>query len=238
MKRLTIDIGNTRTKTAVFSNGQIIQVNIFDSNPDTLNELLNNCLYDEAIVCQVSGQQLPSHSKRLHVLSHDTPLPISINYSTPRTLGLDRIAAAAGANDLYSGTNCLVIDAGTAITYDFVTAEGVFLGGNIAPGVAMRYVSLHEHTALLPKLDKTENELPPFGKTTESAMRCGVECGIAAEVAYWHKMAQNVMGKSMVIITGGDADTLAKRIENNIECQIQHHLVHYGLNAILRHTKQ
>ncbi len=81
-------------------------------------------------------------------------MPLTISYATPETLGHDRIAAAAGARKLLPGSPLLIMDLGTAITIDFVTANGEYRGGNISPGLLTRFKSLHDHTARLPLVQK------------------------------------------------------------------------------------
>ncbi len=92
-------------------------------------------------------------------LDHATPLPLVNRYRTPDTLGYDRIAAAVGAYTIFPGKTVLVIDAGTAITYDIVTAGGEYLGGNISPGLEIRFKSLNKYTNRLPLLERPEKNL-------------------------------------------------------------------------------
>lgn len=114
----------------------------------------------------VTGELCPSVRKAIHELSQGqeqyldehVPLPIRNRYATPQTLGADRLAAAVAG--WYEGGCCrpvLIIDAGTAITYDFVTAEGDYVGGNISAGLRLRLQALHEHTAHLPLVEVVED---------------------------------------------------------------------------------
>ena len=117
------------------------------------------------------------------LVDHNTPVPIRNGYDTPETLGQDRLAAAVGANTICPGENLLIIDAGSAITYDFLSREGEYVGGNIAPGLKMRFTILHRMTKKLPQVEVDENELIPlFGKNTRDAIAAGVIRGVAYEV--------------------------------------------------------
>ena len=101
---------------------------------------------------------------------------------TPGTLGHDRIAAVSGAAVMFPGTNVLVIDAGTAITYDILENGINYLGGTISPGIKTRFKALHTFTGKLPLLNINEGKQNLFGKTTEEAIVCGVQNGILYEV--------------------------------------------------------
>ena len=230
-------MGNTHSKVGIFDGGKIKTVVTFDDGHPGLASWLGSTHFDKAIVCSVSAPQkadeLPQAGRKIIVLDHNTPLPISVSYSTPHTLGLDRIAAATGAWQLFGG-NCLVVDAGTAITYDFISADGIFMGGNIAPGVSMRYKSLAEHTARLPLLAPDDGTaLPDIGDTTENAIRCGVEMGVTAETEHWYSMAQKMMTKPIIAVTGGEGNVLCRRCPDSMPITYEPNLVHYGLYCIL-----
>ena len=160
---LTIDNGNTSVKVAFFIGNQVVATNRFlRRNTRLLERFISTYKPDTAIVCSTASsassqrieQLVEQRCRRVVHLTHDTPLPITLGYSTPSTLGRDRIATAVGAwaiaQRLDNDCDVLVIDAGTAVTYDLVTCKGCFVGGNIAPGLALRFKSLHEHTGRLP----------------------------------------------------------------------------------------
>ena len=154
---LLLDFGNTRVKAAVLENGQLRHVNADD---------VKGMDIDSGIWCSVHRLE-PSilewmESHGMKPLTASTPIPLSNAYSTPATLGMDRLAAAVGAWSMQPGHDILVVDAGTAITYDFVSADGVYKGGNIAPGVSLRFKSLHDHTGSLPLVD-SGGDIPLFG---------------------------------------------------------------------------
>jgi len=166
-------------------------------------------------------------------LQSNTPLPIENCYDSKETLGKDRIAAVVGAFDIDPNTNVLVIDAGTAITYDIITAEGKYLGGNISPGLEMRYKALSQFTGKLPKVEKAEfNKL--YGKTTEQAIRAGVQNGFVYEVDSTINSFKEFYNNLKVIITGGDAEFFDKKLKNSFF--VHFNLTSIGLNRILQHT--
>jgi pantothenate kinase, type III len=142
-------------------------------------------------------------------LDYSTPVPIRIAYSTPSTLGCDRVAAMVGASEQINEEAVIVIDAGTAITYDLMNEEKVYLGGNIAPGMRLRLRSLHEYTGKLP-LVESEGELPEIGNSTTTAIRCGVVRGICYEIESFISDIRSIHPSVLVFLTGGDANFLLK----------------------------
>lgn len=132
--------------------------------------------YDPEAIA-ILRQRLPYFLK----FDHSSELPIKIGYATPETLGLDRIAAVVGAVMQCPDKAVLIVDAGTCVTYDLLTADGTFAGGNIAPGIRLRLRAMHEHTGKLPLIDDA-GETPEIGFSTETAMRAGAVLGIAYEI--------------------------------------------------------
>lgn len=166
-------------------------------------------------------------------LESTTPVPIESTYATPKTLGKDRIAAVIGATSLFPNKDCLVIDAGTCITYDLINANGVYLGGNIAPGISMRLRAMDEFTAALPLVSKQHPDTDR-GYSTETAIRNGAVWGTALEVQGFIQRFDKQTETLMVILTGGDASLLDKLINWNT-C-VESHLVLIGLNKILEYN--
>lgn len=176
--------------------------------------------------------------QRIHYLDHTTPLPIRNSYSTPETLGTDRLAASVGAYFLAAELKkkhvpVLVIDLGTALTFDLVTAEGEYLGGNISPGIQMRLKALHQFTARLPKVNP-EGPLPALGNSTETAIRCGVIHGIQREIEGAIRQFSVNYPQLLVFLTGGDTLDFAKPLKKHIFAD--KFLVAKGLNIILMHN--
>lgn len=167
-------------------------------------------------------------------MSGTTPLPIQNKYSTPSTLGTDRLASVVGAYFHDSNKLCpaLCIDCGTAITYDFITADGQYLGGNISPGVSMRLRSLHEFTSRLPLVDK-DGEIPPIGNSTETAIRSGVITGVRHEIIGYIDTYKVKYPDLNVFFTGGDAINF---VYPSKKCTfVDDFLVLKGLHIILEH---
>ena len=238
---LTIDIGNTLIKMAVFDGGEIVE-KLLAEECDT--KLLDGLLarwpaIDRAIIASTGGRTAPL-ARMLRVravkcleFTPATPVPIGNAYLTPATLGRDRLAAAVGAATLYPGRNALIVDFGTAVTLDFVSADGVFRGGCISPGMAMRFRALHEYTAALPLCDATDSaEL--LGRTTDEAVRLGVMNSLAFEIEGYIARMQGEIEDLCVIFTGGDTNFFAKRIKNTIFANCN--LVFWGLNRILEYN--
>ena len=234
---LIIDIGNNSAKFFLFNGEQIILHTRRERNyHDILQEWSRQYGIERAIVSTVTNlssedkAEIESIGCPVIWFSNQTPMPIGIKYRTPHTLGCDRLAAAVGAASKVPARNLLVIDAGSAITIDFVDKEGNFCGGNIAPGVKMRLKALHEYTARLPYVEK-DGDIPMPGYDTETAIRSGVIRGICHEIdGYINEFRENY-GDVFVFLTGGDEKTLINNIKNRIFAD--KFLVAKGLNKIL-----
>jgi type III pantothenate kinase len=240
---LVIDAGNTLIKTAVYDNTDLKQVEIHSEwSAETLETILDR--YPGIRSCLIcSTREVPDwlplwfdrRSIRFFELSHTLPLPVTLGYETPETLGKDRIAAAAGAADLLPGRNILVIDAGTALTIDLVTSHGHFAGGNISPGMRMRFAALHLQTFGLPEIEPVM-DIPLIGKNTRDAILAGVVNGLVYEIDNSINSLNNKYNDLHVIMTGGDAAYLSPRLKNTIF--VAENLVLNGLNAILRNLSE
>ena len=167
-------------------------------------------------------------------LDHSTPIPLVNRYATPDTLGYDRIAAAVGAYTICPGKNVLVIDAGTAITYDIVTSRGEFLGGNISQGVEIRFKSLYKYTNRLPHLERPEKVPPLVGSTTHEAIQSGIVNGLLFEMDGFIGAISKKYPKLQVVLTGGDAKYFVGKLKNSIFVDPNLNLI--GLNRILEHN--
>ena len=185
---------------------------------------------------------LHRRSQHFVLFDHMTPVPIVNRYDTPQTLGQDRLAAAVGAKSICPDENLLIIDAGSAITYDFVSDKGEYLGGNIAPGLKMRLTMLQRMTKKLPLVEVDENELIPlFGKNTRDAIAAGVVRGIAYEVKGYMRTLQTKVPQFQTFLTGGNAPYVLNnvRTSRNEERKLHYekYLVLRGLNEILVYNK-
>lgn len=235
---LIIDIGNTRTKIAIFSEGELIKSFAADSfTLIDIQELKDDYPeLDHAIVSSVkhdSQQLLKALKKELDYvieLDHETFLPIENLYETPQTLGKDRIAAAVGANMIYPDQNVLVIDAGTAITYDFVNDKNQYIGGFITPGLNMRYKALHHFTDKLPLLKPGE---PTFlkGKNTNEAIQGGIQYGLEGEIQRIIDYFSGGESKLKIILSGGDIKYFEKLLKSYKFVHLE--IILLGLNTIL-----
>lgn len=239
--KLTIDQGNTSAKAAVWHDDTIVAEAVYRSlNANDIDLLADDFggRFDASIYSSVcdAGRDvadcMAARSQRFIELSSTTPLPIKVAYATPSTLGLDRIAAVAGAYASTAGSWTLVVDCGTAITYDILSPDGIFLGGNIAPGIFMRLEALNKFTARLP-LVEPEGEYRLWGNDTESALRAGAVNGVIAELRYYRNCLP--VSDPEVVITGGSADLVVDRV--GFDLTVDHELVSKGLNSILNYNE-
>jgi len=234
---LAIDQGNSSIKMGFFDKGNLIATyKLVFPDKKKINELYQIHRPNKVILSTVTGetklieQYFESKHTPLKILDHNTALPFDNSYKTPETLGLDRLAAIAGALTLHPEENLLVVDAGTAITFDLVI-DNTFMGGNISPGIQMRFTALHQLTKSLPKVEPGPSEF--WGKTTAEAIRSGVQHGIALELDAYIEKTQKEYPNIKTILTGGDADFFATYTKNIIF--VHPNLVLYGLNRILEY---
>ena len=247
---LTIDRGNTAIKAALWDgDGNIIAVAKGD---DTLpaGRLAESLLaqagipggpeaFAAAVYCSVVASDraddlssLEPLCRRLTDLNASTPMPLTIDYRTPATLGADRIAAALGALAIAGDSRPLMVsDIGTAVTYDYVAPGRIFRGGNIAPGVDLRLRALAAFTDALPAVSADAGEIPVWGGTTVEAMRSGAVRGVAAELEYYHKAAGP---DTLSVIAGGSAQLLIDRNLITFDYIHDPYLVHKGLYSIIQ----
>ena len=239
---LIIDIGNTIAKLAVFDGGGIVEVIHTDNEslsllPDFVDKY--KASISQAIVSTVVDltervesrlSSLPFYCLRM---DSSTLLPIANLYETPETLGNDRLAAVVGANCMFPGRDILVIDAGTCITYDFVDASAQYHGGNISPGLAMRFKALNAFTSRLP-LVESDGRLPECGKDTETAIRVGVMKGLEMEINGYISQYESKYPGLLFFLTGGDSFSFEVHSKNEIFAD--KFLVLKGLNRILEYN--
>lgn len=244
---LAIDIGNTRTKVACFTEKQMGKVHSFPSKEfeEQFSAYIKELPTPPARIGWISvaqkldirtlnlwtAQKITPHFSHIHTLMD---LPVKMGYQTPQTLGTDRIVAAIGAKAQISNHKqaILVIDAGTAITYDCINSEGMYLGGGIAPGIRMRFQALHHFTARLPLIE-TIKAVPLIGDSTHNSMLSGVVNGVLAEVeGIIQRYKEQFNHKISVFLTGGDALFFENHLKsiNFVDAQ----LVLKGIFEILR----
>lgn len=237
---LIIEQGNTSSKVAVYNKWHLeasfvfkhfdVQVvsTLFDKYPLTRGIFSTVIDTDDEVIAYLK-------SKLAHFVCLDetVPLPITVQYRTPKTLGRDRLAAVVGANFLQPGKDLLVIDAGTAITYELVEASGTFMGGNISPGLTTRFRALNQFTKKLPLVVEQE-EIPLIGTDTETAILAGVVNGIVYEMDGYIEMLRLKYPNLLVFLTGGHSFYFERRLKNSIFADIN--LVLTGLNRILEYN--
>jgi len=234
---LALDIGNTRRKIGLFNESRLLECKIVtDWTPAELLAYCNQVGVQRIMLSSVikpdeALSTVLTQSFDLLELTHETRLPFENQYTTPLTLGKDRLAAVAGAQALMPRQHTLVIDCGTCIKYDLLTATGVYLGGNIAPGIQMRARAMHEFTARLPEV---ELEMPHdfIGISTETALQNGAFRGATLEVIGFAGLFQDQFSPLNVILTGGDSAFL-KPYLNVQNLSLEPDLTLYGLNNIL-----
>ncbi len=235
---LVIDSGNTLTKLALYQGMEMLAFNSFSDI--TAETFISFCESESGIKNAIlsSVKEYPSEIEeflRLRYntvfLDHTTPIPVSNRYRSPETLGKDRLAAVVGASRMFPGCDILVVDAGTAITYDLITGSGEYLGGGISPGISIRYRGLHTFTGRLPLLNSYDDaEL--IGADTSSGIASGVLNGTLAEMEGIIQRYQKLYTDLKIILTGGDFNYFDKRLK--IKTFAAPNLVLEGLNLILR----
>ncbi len=239
---LIIDVGNTFLKIAVFQGQEIIYdtsilIKEFENELDLINAKFIDLQY--AIVANVGNLSkihihLLKNRYKIHHLTNESKVPFKNKYTTPKTLGVDRIALTCAAVKKYPNKNVLVIDSGSCITYDFVTHQKEYLGGAISPGLQMRFKALNHFTANLPLLEKNTSE-NYIGNSTKESILSGVQNGIIYEIeGVIRKYSENFKDLT-VILTGGDMHFLSKRLKNTIFANSKFLLE--GLNYILEDNK-
>ena len=240
---LVIDIGNTLTKLAVFNGNDLVWTESFAAiDAGILSDVLNTYKPTKAIRSSVKKQTEhweQALDEHVAVLKFNAVMAASIrnHYQTPLTLGLDRLAAVAGARALYPGKANLVIDVGTCITYDWVSENGNYFGGSISPGLNMRYKALNYYTSALPLLNADESFTDNFGTTTNTSIQSGVQNGVRFEVLGFIESYFDTWPKTNILLTGGDSiffDTLLKNSIFAPHIKIEPHLVLSGLNAVIQ----
>ncbi len=232
---VVLDAGNTRIKVAHFERNKLLHSYLVNDLAELKKKwpLQEN---DRALLSNVGSWNLESLAlpKSTVWLSPETPLPLKLRYKTPQTLGNDRRALAVAACKEYKGKPVLVVDAGTCITYDLVTEAGEYLGGAIAPGLAMRYQALHEHTANLPRLSAPNTAIDLIGNSTQNSLHSGVVLGFTAEVEMTIERYKERYENLVVVLTGGDVNRFAHFTKNGIFARPNFLLK--GLNYILEYN--
>jgi type III pantothenate kinase len=228
---LVVDFGNTRLKMALFREKELLDFisGPSDSAADLASDLLKGQIPRGVIVSSVLKEiQFPFPVTVQ--FNHQVKLPFQLDYKTPETLGLDRLANVCGAAEVFPGQNVLVMDAGTCLKLDMLTKDLHYLGGSIGPGLQMRYRALHTFTDKLPLVQHVQ-PTPKVGQSTIESIRSGVFNGMVAEMnGLAAEYAKDYPGLN-IILTGGDTDSFAEAL--NFPIFADRFLTLRGLNAIL-----
>lgn len=240
--KLIADVGNTLAKLAVFDGKSMIVHKVFP-NDDLAGVryflssygMFRGIIISSTISLSEEFLDLFRKSGPMLVLDDQTPVPLKNLYETPETLGRDRLAAAVGAWSLFPGKNILAIDAGTCITFEFITKNGEYLGGAISPGIRMRFRAMHTFTGKLP-LVEPEDFTGPVGRNTRESLLSGVIHGVTEEIRGVTGLYREKYGELEIILTGGDLEFLHNKLKINIFAAP--YLVLLGLNEILDHYDQ
>ena len=233
---LVVDYGNSSAKVAIFDQHELKEKHTF-ARPDDLKSFLSTSSAENFIISSVTTEAEAvsqwAKAKNKFILSHALPLLVQILYTTPHTLGVDRIAGSCGAIQLFPGRNTLVIDAGTCITYDFTDSSKQYYGGSISPGLKMRFQAVHTFTARLPLVNPAENpEL--IGNSTETSIQSGIVNGTLAEIDGIIGRYRQKSPDLQVILCGGDGPFFENKLKASIFASPD--LVLIGLNSVLIHN--
>lgn len=241
MMKIVIDIGNSYIKAALFKEGEILWQG--QSKPEAfiayIKPIFSNYKPIDKLIYSASGKidvsilNYFNAQSEVIAFTHQTKIPFTIDYQTPETLGLDRLALMAAAHFFYPFQNVLVIDAGTCITYDFMSKENRYLGGSISPGLDMRFKALNHFTAALPRLYLENPKTQPIGKNTKDAILNGVIQGVVYEIDQNIERYISDYKDLTLILTGGDQQYLSTKLKNSIFANLNFQL--YGLHAILEY---
>jgi type III pantothenate kinase len=238
---LCIDTGNSSSKVGIFENNKLNHYFLFESiiKKEEITQICNRFATGACIVCSTAKPDseiidfLKEKIPFFIELNGKTKIPITNRYQTPETLGKDRLAAVVGASFLLPNINILVVDAGTAITFDFIDAQKNYHGGAISLGLSMRFRALHEFTGRLPLVQIAENEnVELIGNNTQTSILSGVVNGIVFEIDSYICALKEKYPALKVVLTGGNADFLAKQLKKH-SLTLEKKLVLKGLNQIL-----
>lgn len=239
MRSIVIDIGNTRTKAALFEEQQLVAI-VQDLQKEALLDWCRKQQASHALIATVGStdnallEEIGDIVQPL-LLKPGLPLPIGIAYKTPQTLGADRIAAAVAGASLYPARPVLVFDAGSCLTHELVSEAGIYLGGAISPGLQMRLKAMHTFTARLPLASLSAGEVPPpTGASTLECLQSGAYWGMLGEIESTIMRYKQIYPQLQVILCGGDAKIFENKLKETIF--VVSELVLYGLNEILRYN--
>ncbi len=216
---LLIDNSNTLTKFALDLGGALSEwravIPTSDLSKTSIQDTLRNQNFERVTLCSVvpdaSALMKVTFDQPIHHISHQSKMPITIEYPNPSKIGADRLANASAAILGRQGP-AIVIDFGTAVTFDVISKAGSYLGGVIAPGTASLRDYLHQKTALLPAI-QLEEPNSAIGRSTEEAMQVGAVIGYRGLIReILNEVRRELGGEPKIFATGGDAELIGKGI--------------------------
>ena len=210
-----VDAGNTSVKVAHVKNSQILSVHRFAQVSDALSTISDADVVCASVLNENFRQFFIERGGSFYQITHQSTLPFKSAYGSMETIGVDRLCNMAAAFKLFGSQNCLVVDIGTCIKFDFISENNVYLGGSIAPGIELRYKALYEHTSQLPMLD-FKSAVSIIGEDTNKSMHSGVINGIQHEIQGMIMRYEKDFGDIKILITGGDASYFEFPQKSNI----------------------
>lgn len=241
MAQLVIDIGNSRTKVAIFKDRRMVSVDVIERlDIHQLSNYVNNNDIRACIISSVNEEVKEFEDflkEKINYIRFSARIKNGVDnqYKTPETLGLDRLAGIIGAKSLFPHRDCLVIDSGTCITYDVIDKNGVYNGGSISPGLKMRLKAMNKFTSRLPLVDLVDYK-EDEGKDTVTCMLSGVVNGAWYELTGFIDTYKLKHPELQVILCGGDANFFDTRLKSSIfahTLKTEPNLVLIGLNEVI-----
>lgn len=221
MTYLLIDNSNTRTKFRLAQQDVLLDwqqwLPTCDVSVQSVRELTRDVSFDAILLCSVVPEKALvlrdafAPALPFHQVSCESNMPLGIDYPLPKQIGADRLANAVGVVQRYP-VPAIVIDFGTAVTFDVISAAPAYCGGVIAPGLGSMNEYLHRKTALLPLIELAEPE-HAIGKSTQEAMLAGAIYGYRGLVKeILAQLTREIAEDATIIATGGDAALIAKGV--------------------------
>ena len=217
-KFLLVNLNNTSTKLALADNEKLLMKKVIPTKAlsiPAVKRAIRSWSFDHAMVGSVVPKKTVIFRNlfrdRMKEVTSDLILGIGIDFSDPRGIGADRLANAVGVSARY-GSPAIVVDFGTAVTFDIISNKGVYEGGVIAPGLGVMVDYMYQRTALLPKID-LEEPVSVIGKSTKNAMLAGAVYGYRGLVRQIvTEIVAKLDGKVRIIATGSYADLIAAKL--------------------------
>lgn len=242
---LAIDIGNTNISLGFFRNNRLLSRKDIPTKQESyfysLKKIIGKSKIKDALICSVvpgatnklSGDLIKLLRKQPLIIGKDIKVPVKNLYRKPRQVGQDRLVNAYAGIKLY-GAPLIIVDFGTAITFDVISGKKEYLGGMILPGLKISLEGMAEKTALLPKV-KLGKPGEFIGRDTKNSMLSGIVYGFAALTDDLTQRIKKEIGAAKVIGTGGNVSLLKEYCKNfnriNMDLTLE------GVNLIYNNKK-